>query len=241
MKTLSIMFKSKLLAFVVTVYTVVFFISSADAVKSLNNSIYYLIEMFQVLPVIFLFTVVIEVLVPKEIIIRGFGEGSGLRGNVLALLLGSISAGPIYAAFPISKTLLGKGASIANIVIILSSWAVIKVPMLANEVKFLGLNFMVIRWFLTVTAIFVMAFITGLIVKKNDLPVLMKTAAAIEINESYCISCGLCARLFPEFIEMGPQGAQVIKTPKEKEATHYLIESVRKCPTNAIILNMEEV
>ena len=31
---------------------------------------------------------------------------------------------------------LKKGASISNIVIILSAWAVIKVPMLANEAKF---------------------------------------------------------------------------------------------------------
>ncbi len=145
----------------------------------------------QVLPVIFLLTVVIEALIPKEIIMRGFGEKSGFMGNLLALLLGSISAGPIYAAFPISKTLLGKGASISNIVIILSSWAVIKVPMLANEAKFLGVNFMIIRWVLTVIAIFIMAYITCMIVKKKDLPIDSKNAATLEIKADYCIGCGL--------------------------------------------------
>ena len=37
--------------------------------------------MLQVLPVIFLLTVVIEVLVPKEMITKGFGEKSGIKGN----------------------------------------------------------------------------------------------------------------------------------------------------------------
>ena len=181
MKAISIIKKNKLLIFVALAYLVVLFISPDKAMKSVGNSVYYLVEMLQVLPVIFLLTVVIEALIPKEIIMRGFGEKSGFMGNLLALLLGSISAGPIYAAFPISKTLLGKGASISNIVIILSSWAVIKVPMLANEAKFLGVNFMIIRWVLTVIAIFIMAYITGMIVKKKDLPVDSKKAATLEI------------------------------------------------------------
>jgi uncharacterized membrane protein YraQ (UPF0718 family) len=172
---------------------------------------------------------------------RGFGEKSGFKGNLLALLLGSISAGPIYAAFPISKTLLGKGASISNIVIILSSWAVIKVPMLANEAKFLGVNFMIIRWVLTVIAIFIMAYITGMIVKKKDLPDDSKKAATLEIKEDYCIGCGLCAKLLPEYYEMNQHKAVVTKMPEGKEAILALKESVEKCPSKAIILNKEEI
>ena len=197
--------------------------------------------MLQVLPVIFLLTVVIEALIPKEIIMRGFGEKSGFMGNLLALLLGSISAGPIYAAFPISKTLLGKGASISNIVIILSSWAVIKVPMLANEAKFLGVNFMIIRWVLTVIAIFIMAYITGMIVKKKDLPVDSKKAATLEIKEDYCIGCGLCVKLLPEYYEMNNNKAVVLKMPEGKETILAIKESVEKCPSKAIILNKEEI
>ena len=241
MKAMSIMKKNKLLIFVALVYLVVLVISPDKALKSVGNSVYYLVEMLQVLPVIFLLTVVIEALVPKEMIMRGFGEKSGFRGNLLALLLGSISAGPIYAAFPISKTLLGKGASISNIVIILSSWAVIKVPMLANEAKFLGVNFMIIRWVLTVIAIFVMAYITGMIVKKKDLPVDSKKAATLEIKEDYCIGCGLCVKLLPEYYEMNQNKAVVTKMPEGKEAILALKESVEKCPSKAIILNKEEM
>jgi uncharacterized membrane protein YraQ (UPF0718 family) len=171
MKAILVIKNNKLLFLVALIYAVIFIILPDKGIKSVGNSVYYLIEMLQVLPVIFLLTVVIEALIPKELIMRGFGENSGFKGNLLALLLGSISAGPVYAAFPIGKSLLGKGASISNIVIILSSWAVIKVPMLANEAKFLGVSFMAVRWVLTVIAIFVMAYIVGVFVKKKDMPI----------------------------------------------------------------------
>lgn len=182
-KTVSIIKKNKLLVFVVLVYIVIFAVSPGKAMESVKNSSYYLLEMLQVIPIIFLFTVVIEALIPKEVILRSFGENSGLKGNLLAFLLGSISAGPIYAAFPVSKALLGKGARVSNIVIILSTWAVIKVPMLANEAKFLGVNFMVVRWILTVIAIFIMAYTIDLIVKKKDLPVDPKKPSPPEVKE----------------------------------------------------------
>lgn len=237
MKAILIIKKNKLLFLVAFVYIVVLIISPEKAMNSVGNSMYYLIEMIQVLPVIFLLTVVIEALVPKAMIMRGFGEKSGFVGNLLALLLGSISAGPIYAAFPISKTLLGKGASISNIVIILSAWAVIKVPMLANEAKFLGVNFMIVRWVLTVLAIFVMAYITGIIVKKKDLPADLNRARILEIKENYCIGCGLCAEMLPEYYEMNNNKAVVIKTPEGKAVLQAIQESIEKCPSQAIILN----
>jgi len=240
MKAVSIIKKNKLLLLVAIAYITVLIISPEKAMNSVGNSVYYLIEMFQVLPVIFLLTVVLEALVPKEVIIRGFGEKSGFKGNLFALLLGSISAGPIYAAFPISKTLLGKGASISNIVIILSTWAVIKVPMLANEAKFLGVNFMVIRWVLTVIAIFAMAYITGMFVKKKDLPANANKEKALEIKADYCIGCGLCVKMLPEYYEMSNNKAIVRKSPNQKEALAAVKASIIKCPSQAIIFNEEE-
>ena len=62
--------KNKLLFLVALVYIAVLAISPDKAMKSVGNSVYYLIEMLQVLPVIFLLTVVIEALVPKEMIME---------------------------------------------------------------------------------------------------------------------------------------------------------------------------
>ena len=140
------------------------------AVQSVSNSVYYLLEMLQVIPVIFLLTVIIDAWIPKKVIAKRLGDKSGFMGGLFSLLLGSLSAGPIYAAFPLSKMLLKKGASVNNIVIILSSWAVIKVPMLLNEAKFLGPAFMAVRWMLTVAAIVIMGFIISIFIKRKDMP-----------------------------------------------------------------------
>jgi uncharacterized membrane protein YraQ (UPF0718 family) len=228
--------QNMILMVVLAVYAVMFVIVPVTARTSLGNSFYYLKEMMMVLPVIFLFTVVIEALVPKEMIIRGFGEKSGLKGNVLALMLGSLSAGPIYAAFPVSKALLSKGASISNIVIILSAWAVIKVPMLANEVRFLGPEFMAVRWVLTVSAIFFMAYLTGMLVKKKDLPVVeAEGRPVLEVLPEYCIGCGLCARILPQCYTMENDKAVVTRIPDAPNAVVKVRETVEKCPGKAIV------
>lgn len=242
MKFIQLVKKNKLLFFVALVYGILFIATPGTAVKAVDNSVFYLIEMLEVLPVIFLFTVVIEAWAPKELIIRGFGEKSGIKGNLLSLLLGSISAGPIYAAFPISKTLLGKGASITNIVIILSAWAVIKVPMLANEVKFLGLEFMAVRWILTVISILAMAYLTAAIVKRKDLPS-EKTedgAAALHVIPAYCIGCGLCAKSMPRCFEMVDNIAVVSSVADCTSKPDTLQQVVRDCPTGAIAYESEE-
>ena len=86
MKALNILKKNKLLVLVALVYGIIFIAAPQTAMKSVGNSVYYLVEMLQVLPVIFLLTVVIEAWVPKELIMRGFGEKSGFKGNLLSLL-----------------------------------------------------------------------------------------------------------------------------------------------------------
>lgn len=201
--------KHKLIVIVAAIYLLVFIIAPSKAMVSLNNSLYYLKEMAFVMPVIFVLTVTIEAWVPKKVIMNGLGEGSGAKGILFSILLGSLSAGPIYAAFPVTKTLLKKGASIPNIVIILSSWAVIKVPMLANEAKFLSPKFMLTRWVLTVIAIIVMSYIMGLFVKKKDLP-LEQVVKGCHISEDYCIGCGFCVRKMPKNFEIQNQKAVLI-------------------------------
>ena len=85
-----------------------------------------------------------------------------------------------------------KGASIANIVVILSAWAVIKIPMLANEAKFLGPKFMAVRWILTTVSIFIMAYVISTIVKKEDIQDAAannKDEDAVSIKRQYCTGC----------------------------------------------------
>jgi uncharacterized membrane protein YraQ (UPF0718 family) len=231
--------KNKLMAIVAFIYLVIFVLMPDKAAKAIGNSVYYLIEMVQVLPIIFLLTVVIEALVPKEMITRRLGAKSGFLGNILSLILGSISAGPIYAAFPISKMLLTKGASVSNVVIILSSWAVIKLPMLANEAKFLGVSFMSVRWVLTVIAILIMAWVTEKLVDKKDIlkAATIETDNQIEINKDYCIGCGICVKMMPEIYEIIDQKAHVREAGIKPGNDVMILKTAEKCPTHAIAVN----
>lgn len=227
--------KNRLLTAVAVIYGLLFIAVPTQATQSVSNSLYYLKEMFQVLPVIFVLTAIIEAWVPKEIIIKRLGDSSGASGAVLSLLLGSVSVGPIYAAFPISKMLIAKGASIGNIVIILSSWAVIKIPMLANEAKFLGVKFMVARWFLTVVAILIIARLVAAFVKREDMSangVDEQHAGQLVISEPYCVGCGICVRLLPEHFEMKNTKA-IVKLPVFADTVN-VAELAAKCPTKAI-------
>ena len=234
MKIINTMKKNKLLVFVILSYFILFFAIPQKAMQSIGNSMYYVKEMLQIMPVILILTSLIEAWVPKETIIKSFGEGSGIKGSILSLVLGSISAGPIYAAFPVTKMLLSKGASISNIVIILSSWAVIKVPMLANETKFLGARFAVTRWILTTTAIFIMAYIISKIVKKEDISMNKDKGNNLSIKKKYCIGCGICTKLAPDIFKLDNNKAQVVMKVAKGETTDSINKSIERCPTKAI-------
>ncbi len=232
--------KNKFLALVILVYIALFVLQSDKAVLAFQNSLYYVREMLTIMPVILLLTALINTWVPQDAIRRNLGRDAGTKGAIFSFLLGSFSAGPIYAAFPVSKTLLRKGASISNIVILLSTWAVVKVPMLLNEAKFLGPKFMFARWVLTTVSIFIIGFITSKLVSEADLP--LDEAREIMINdeicldENYCIGCGICAQLAPTYFKIKNNKASVVKQIVAQTDTDTVNKAIEKCPANIIAL-----
>lgn len=226
-----------LLGFVVLVYTLLMIFMPEKGVESFSNSLYYVKEMLTIMPVILILTSLIEAWVPKKTIESALGEGSGIKGYFFSFLLGSFSAGPIYAAFPVCKMLLKKGASVANIIIILSAWAVIKIPMLANEAKFLGPKFMAIRWVLTSIAILIIAIISTKIVKKEEIPeddVSNNENCKLCVNQSFCIGCGICARTAPEYFLMENKKAKPSCTLFKSQENDKVRFAMDKCPAKAI-------
>lgn len=232
--------KNKLLFLVASVYIILFVFMPQKAFESVGNSMYYVKEMLQIMPVIFILTSLIEAWVPRKTIIKSFGEDSGFKGSIFSFLLGSFSAGPIYAAFPVCKMLLQKGASISNIVIILSAWAVIKVPMLANEAKFLGPKFMGIRWVLTTISIFIMAHLVSLLVKKSDLPIEDENVETegniLDVKGQYCIGCGVCVKLCPDNFALVDGISKVTAKEVTPDIKDNIKMAIEKCPAKAVYL-----
>jgi uncharacterized membrane protein YraQ (UPF0718 family) len=131
----------------------------AQRQPSIDAFAQFLTEMVFVMPAVLVIMGLFGVWVPKEMINRYLGHGSGLRGMVIALLFGTLPTGPLYAAFPLSKSLLEKGASPANVFIFLAAWACIKIPQELVELQFLGWRFTLARFVFTVIVVFVMAVI----------------------------------------------------------------------------------
>jgi uncharacterized membrane protein YraQ (UPF0718 family) len=239
MRVLRFVKNNKFLAAIVLAYAAVLIFNPAKAVDSVDNSWYYVKEMLQIMPVVFLLTALMDAWIPKEVIMRYLGSDSKMKGVFLSFILGSISAGPIYSAFPICVVLLKKGATVRNIVIILSAWAVIKVPMLIAEVKFLGIEFMIVRWILTVIAILIFSYFTEKIVGREAIPSPLAETSEhqVVVNESCCMGCSVCTKKYPELFEMIEKKAhlrelKIINMQKAREAASA-------CPVNAIEVREE--
>ncbi len=198
-----------------------------------KNSLYYIKEMLMIMPVIFVLTALLDTWVSKETITKFLGKEAKAKGVMFSFLLGSISAGPIYAAFPICTMLHKKGVPIRNIVIILSSWAVVKIPMLLNEAKFLGFKFMIARWVLTVLAITIFAKITDKLVKNRDLPQFTSVKnSGVSINRESCMGCTICTKTYPKMFSMESKKA-ILNQQDEVDMT-LLKSAIKACPVMAI-------
>ena len=133
--------------------------------KIIKDSI---LQMLGVLPAVFILLGLLDVCVKKETIIKFLGKGSGLKGMLLSIFMGSAAAGPLYAAFPIATTMLKKEASLFNIFIFIGAWSTTKIPMLTFEAASLGLVFTGTRLLLSIIGIIIIAYITEKTLSEED-------------------------------------------------------------------------
>lgn len=128
--------------------------------KSLELTRVNLKEMLSVIPPIFILLGLLDVWVDRATMIRYTGKGSGLKGVLIAFLLGSAAAGPLYAAFPVAGVMMKKGSSLMNVFIFIGAWSTTKIPMLTFEAASLGLPFTLVRLALSIVGIMAIAMIS---------------------------------------------------------------------------------
>jgi uncharacterized membrane protein YraQ (UPF0718 family) len=142
-----------LLVLMAAVHFALFIVRPDKAREVMSTAGNYFLEMISILPPILVLVGLFDAWVPRRVIEAAMGKGSGIKGAFFAILAGTAGMGPLYAGFPLAKSLLGKGASLTNMTIFICAWASIKIPMILFEVKFLGAEFALLRLALTIPAI----------------------------------------------------------------------------------------
>jgi len=118
-------------------------------------------SMLQILPFAFILIGLFEVWVKQETIVKHFGESSGLRGHLLAILLAGTTIGGIHIALPVSYSLFNKGAKLSVIFTYLGASAICRIPMTILEASFLGIKYTIIRYTVSLPLIVIASTLLG--------------------------------------------------------------------------------
>ncbi len=135
-------------------------------------------EMLLLLPPVFILLGLLDQWVPRSVMVRFMGPESGLKGIVLAFLLGSAAAGPLYGAFPVAAVLLQKGAKFTNVLILIGAWSTTKIPMLLFEAASLGPAFALTRLLVDIPGIILMAELIARLLPPEEIAAIYRQAEA---------------------------------------------------------------
>lgn len=148
--------------------------------ESVSISIENIQEVFMTLPPIFVLLGLLDIWVPRETMIKLMGDKSGLLGITIAFLLGSVAAGPLYAAFPIAGVLLRKGSKFTNILVFIGAWSTTKIPLMLFEASSMGWKFMLTRFFVDIPGIILIAYITEKMITSQEKVFIYENAEKLE-------------------------------------------------------------
>ena len=107
----------------------------------------------------FLIAGLVQVLLPKELISRWIGAQAGVKGVLIACVVGGLVPGAPYAVFPLMAALHQAGASLGAVVGFVSAWSLWSVSRLPVEMALIDPKAALVRYGLT----FVVPPIAGLL------------------------------------------------------------------------------
>jgi len=133
------------------------------AARALDHAWQALRNMLPVLALVFVLLFVFDLLLSPSRIAQWLGRPGGMRSWLIALATGILSAGPIYAWYPLLAELRGKGMRASAAAVFLYARA-IKLPLLPLMVHYFGTTYSV------VLSLYLAAFalLSGFIVERID-------------------------------------------------------------------------
>jgi len=150
--------------------------NSTLGLKAMDITAYSFKEMILIIPPIFVLLGLLDIWVPKETIMKYMGEGSGIKGTLLAIFIGSAAAGPLYGAFPIAAVLMKKRVSFLNVLVFIGAWSTTKIPMFLFEMGSLGGKFALTRLLVDLPGIIIIAYLIRMMVSKEEVEKLYEQA-----------------------------------------------------------------
>ena len=160
--------KYRMFLILLAVVLVIFSINKNAGLNIFNLTVYQIKEMLVVIPPIFILLGLLDIWVPREMMVKYMGEGSGLKGILLAILIGSAAAGPLYGAFPVAAVFMRKGAKFSNVIIFLGAWSTTKIPMFLFEMSSLGVKFAITRLLVDIPGIIIIGLLLSKLISKEE-------------------------------------------------------------------------
>ena len=128
---------------VILLYLILFLFKPDGIQASLKASANLIIKIIPILVLVIIFMGVVNFFVSPKVISKYVGKGSKFRGWFIAIFMGIVSHGPIYAWFPLLKQLKSRGMRSGLVAVFLYNRA-IKIPLLPLMVHYFGLKYVLI-------------------------------------------------------------------------------------------------
>ena len=157
-----------LLSAVIIISSVVLLLKPQMEVNALRFTGKNFLKFLFMLTPIFICIGLMDIWIERDSMIRIMGGKAGFKGVLVALVLGVVTAVPLYALLPVAGVLLKKGSRISNVLLFLCASASIRIPLLLFEISSLGWQFTLTRFVLNIIVVFAIAFIIEKVLSETD-------------------------------------------------------------------------
>ena len=91
----------------------------------------------------------VQILVPREVIVKWLGASAGFKGIMIATVAGAVTPGGPYVSFPIVASLYKSGASVGTVVAFVTAWSLWAVARFPLEIGLVGPKLAIARFLST--------------------------------------------------------------------------------------------
>ncbi|MCD6575696.1 MAG: hypothetical protein J7K73_00885 [Nanoarchaeota archaeon] len=149
------------LAAVIVMYIVSFFINKDVVISGLKYAVGIFEKVIPIFVLVYILLVLINYFIRPQQLAKHLGEGSGIKGWIIAVVAGILSSGPIYMWYPLLNELQKHGVRNGLIATFLYNRAV-KPALLPLIIYYFGLKFTIV---LTIVMVGI-SIVQGMIIDK---------------------------------------------------------------------------